>query len=310
MPLPHETMLGWTPVRRAEVHDAAKQLQALDHVVGVFWGEKFSSGRWTGEGSLLCQVNHKGRPKRSRCAIPPVIHDLKTDVVEIGRGPRRAFGISSRSKVEAWGGGRWGRASAVATSVDDATRSYALLCGHSSNPFNPFGTVERYYDGTSASLQADGSTSGTLYIGRVSRYVDFAVAEFPTLSGITHPVTGTLPPYPWADPSQVPYGTELEMWSRVQKSKRKGFLRGAGVSPLRLKLPTLSGSDWQRYQVYTVDGANGAFARPGDSGALIFASGVVIGTVVGGIGSTTYLLPVPPLVTSLRGAGFHQYFFQ
>ena len=270
-------------------------------VTGVYWGTRACKGRWTGEPCLSVEV-HKKHPRRRlppERVLPTRVEGIRVDVLEVGP----AIGASLSHAVPLQADGHTSTITCIAAAPDG--RHLALLCGHGTLPLVG-GALRQRYDGEGpAQVEAMGATAvlpGRLRIGRLSPRLDFAVAEFDTLTADPqHRVGG----YPLRVRSAPLVPDELVYHhSTLHGATRKGriavgmsdhtvhFLRGGASVPFK-----------QLFRIHTMAGDD-PFGVAGDSGSLVVdAAGRVIGVLIA-------VATAQPLTYVLPLTGLHGEFFQ
>lgn len=292
----------------------ARGLARRRGVVGVYWGEARRGGVWTGRRCLCVHVKEKlpldSLPPRS--VIPALIGGFDTDVLAVGT-PRFCAASVGPSKIVA---NDERRSTSSLIGKLPSGEVVALCCGHGLMPRSgtdlgrsfkrlaSISTVDvRLLNGTSA-------LAGKLVLSVLDEETDVSVVSFGTANG----ASALASPRVRLVPSPLLAARAVAFTSL--RSPGGGEIKGV-VSKELVSTQTLHGpfNLRMRYKALLVvrsDAADVAFAKEGDSGALVFTTnekpsrclGMVIGT---DDGNQAYILPLARIEKSLgnyRGAFF------
>ena len=280
---------------------AAQGLQRRRGVVGVFWGRRQVHGAWTSDSGLSVHVTRKRPNARISDAerIPPVVDGLPTDVLEVGQP--ETYTLTPDDSIDASNN----RRSSIAAIGFYKGRYLALTSGHGVMPWTSRGIIRQGGSINAAvAVSCNGQLlPGILREGAFGHGVDYAIVELPPGVEIstTHLGVDGAAPYA-ARTSQVVEGEELVFWSASWRrgALTKGTVQSVGLTTVNLRVGDGTFATYSR--VISVVDAPGSdhFTVRGDSGGFVLdAKRRVVGQVLGGGASVTYVLGVRNLAQKL-----------
>ena len=285
---------------------AAADIRRLPGVIGVFDGLHRSQravhvhvDRRGGAGPFPSKI--EGHPLRvTRCSLP------EAQAVDI--------------KDALWqSGGSAPRESTITCILRQGNRLFVLGSGHGMLPYASNNLLALSFDHQQHSAPVNVTIfdgSGGFYRGRLlwgrlagGSALDYGLMRLTQISDADyddwHGAVSGFPPYP-ASADAVRVGDDV--WHLSRFANRPNRIMGK-VSKLALSTTDITLPDGRvgKYaNVIVVRGTNTQrFSERGESGSLIVNSAQrVIGTIVGGTGSESYVLPIKPLIRALAAQNF------
>lgn len=285
--------------------EAARVLSDFPGVVGVFWAQRHRGGAWREERCLSVHV-HTKRPRgeipRDQL-LPERASGYPVDVFEVGDVSVHARSLDHTDRAHPDASCSSAGSSVTLVTYREGEGAYALLSGHGVLPieggcFLPApGPTPRHVFVSDESSVFD----GLLINGVVSSSADYALACFPDLSAdeawTRHCLAGRCPV---RFRSSVPaFGEVLRHYSVIRRDYRRARFKGVSLTPVKFRCGGV-GDLWYDDLLSVETDQPEPFSTKGDSGSLAVDDiGRAVGTVVGGNGSTSYILRTTSIATRL-----------